>query len=217
MAQKPKLPVADEKHIRRLLEKYSCPVPYHEVRTRFLGNIATPRMSAQPMQIVKDLWSGELPEFQSLDDVNELIGALINELWNSLTRHQKRTDPFRLTRIASGSTLQDLGELALLRRQELDGFVAGLFGDEDSIDLPEKASAALDVLGEIRAMMAGICELVSDDTKPAEAGNLGQTFKHVRELTLIMEKEINVVVLDCTRARRQAVKSGGGFLPTTLH
>lgn len=217
MAQKPKLPVADEKHIRRLLAKYYCPAPYHEVRTRFLGSIATPRMSAQPTQVLAGLWGGELPEFEGMEDLNELIGALINELWNSLTRHQKRTDPFRLTRIASGSTRQDLGELALLRRQELDGFVAGLFGDEDSIDLPEKANAALGVLGEVRAMMAGIYELASDDTKPAEADDLGQTFKHVRELTLIMEKEINVVILDCTRARRQAMKSGGGFLPTPLH
>jgi hypothetical protein len=192
-------------------------VPYHEVRARFLGSIATPGMSAQPMQAVKALWGGELPEFQSLDDVNELIGALINELWDSLTRHQKRTDPFRLTRIASGSTRQDLGELALLRRQELDGFVEGLFGNEASIDLPEKANAALGALGEIRAMMAGICELASDGNKPVEADDLGQTFRHVRDLTLIMEKEINVVVLDCTRARRQMAKNAGSFPPATFH
>lgn len=216
MAQKPKPPAADEKHIRRLLEKYSCPVPYHEIRTRFLGSIATP-MPVQPLQIVKDLWGGELPEIESMDAVNELIGALINELWNSLTRHQKRTDPFRLTRTTTGSTRQELGDLALLRRQELDGFVEGLFNGQDRIDLPEKASSALDTLGEIRAMMAGISELAKDDTKAAEADDLDQTFKHVRELTLIIEKEINIVVLDCTRARRQMMKSGGGFPPATLH
>lgn len=216
MAQKPKPPAADEKHIQRLLEKYSCPVPYHEIRTRFLGSIATP-VSVQPLQIVKDLWGGELPEFESMDAVNELIGALINELWNSLTRHQKRVDPFRLTRVPAGSTLLELGSLALLRRQELDGFVEGLFNNLDAIDLPEKANAALGVLGDVRAMMAGICELASDDTKPVEADDLGKTFNHVRELTLIMEKEINVVVLDCTRARRQMMKGGGGFLPATLH
>lgn len=216
MAQKPKPPAADEKHIRRLLEKYSCPVPYHEIRTRFLGSIATP-VPVQPLQIVKDLWGGELPEFESMDAVNELIGALINELWNSLTRHQKRTDPFRLTRTTSGSTCQELADLAQLRRQELDGFVEGLFAGQDRIDLPEKASSALDTLGEIRAMMTGICELAKDDTKAAEAGDLDQTFNHVRELTLIIEKEINIVVLDCTRARRQMMKGGGGFPPATLH
>lgn len=216
MTQKPKPPAADEKHIRRLLEKYSCPVPYHEVRTRFLGSIATP-VPVQPLQIVKDLWGGELPEFESMDAVNELIGALINGLWNSLTRHQKRADPFRLTRTITGSTRQELGDLALLRRQELDGFVEGLFNGQDRIDLPGKASSALDTLSEIRAMMAGISELAKDDGKSAKADDLDQTFNHVRELTLIIEKEINIVVLDCTRARRQVMKSGIGFPPPTLH
>lgn len=217
MTPKPKLPVADEKHIRQLLEKYVCPVPYHEVRTRFLGNIATPALSASPLQIVKDLWGGELPEFESMDEVNELIGALVNGLWNSLTRHQKRNDPFRLTRMAPGSTRQDLADLALLRRQELDGFVEGLFEGQDSIDLPEKANAALGHLGEIRAMMAGIYELAKDKAKPAEAADLDQTIRHLRELTLIMEKEINAVVLDCTRARRQMTKNADSFPPTILH
>lgn len=90
--------IADEKKIRALLETYSCPIPFHEVRTRFLGNIATPAMSGSPISVVKDLWGGELREFESLDAVNELIGVLVNGLWNSLTRHQKHSDPFRLVR-----------------------------------------------------------------------------------------------------------------------
>ena len=50
-----------EKTVRALLEKHGCPVPFHEVRTRFLGNIATPELSASPVQIIRDLWGGELP------------------------------------------------------------------------------------------------------------------------------------------------------------
>jgi hypothetical protein len=217
MAQKPKPPTADEKHVRLLLEKYSCPVPYHEVRTRFLGSIATPLLSVRPLQVVSNLWGGELPEFESMDDANELIGALVNGLWNSLTRHQKRTEPFRLTRVIAGSTRQELGDLALLRRQELDGFVEGLFNGQERVDLTRKASDALDALGDIRAMMAGIHDMASDAAKPASADDLAQTFKHVKALRLIMEKEINNVVLDCTRARRQMMKDGGGFPPMTMH
>jgi hypothetical protein len=63
-----------DKQVISLLEKYACPVAYHEVRTRFLGNIATPLMSVSPLQIVKALWGGELPEFDGIDDVNELMG-----------------------------------------------------------------------------------------------------------------------------------------------
>jgi hypothetical protein len=37
---------------------------------------------------VERLWSGELPEFNSIDAANELIGALITGLWNRLVRRQ---------------------------------------------------------------------------------------------------------------------------------
>ncbi len=217
MAQKPKPPAADEKQIRRLLEKYSCPLPYHEVRARFLGNIATPTLAARPTQVLADIWGGELPEFESLDDANELIGALINGLWNALTRHQKRTEPFRLTRVTLGSTRQELDELALLRLQELDGFIEGLFGGQDEIDLSEKANTALRILGDVRAMIVAIHEMAKDGRKPASAAELGKTFQHLRELTVIMEKEINAVVLACTRARREMLRTEGSSPPTTLH
>jgi hypothetical protein len=35
-----------------LLDRYKCPV----VRTRFLGNIASPVMSASPIETVRGLW-----------------------------------------------------------------------------------------------------------------------------------------------------------------
>jgi hypothetical protein len=68
---------SSDEQVRTLLERYKCPVPFHEVRTRFLGNIATPVVSASPIKMVEDLWGGELPAFDSIDDANELIGALI--------------------------------------------------------------------------------------------------------------------------------------------
>jgi len=206
--------IANEKKILALLETYACPVPFHEIRTRFLGNIATPAMSASPITVVKNLWGGELPEFESLDAVNELIGVLVNGLWNSLTRHQKRSDPFRLVRPTVTPTRDGLAQLALIRRQELDGFVEGLFSGAEELDLPTKASAALDTLGEVRAMIAGVHEVAIDPSKPAELSDIATTMKHLRELTRITEIEINRVVLDCTRARRQMIGSASNSGPT---
>ena len=91
---------ASDEQICTLLVHYACPVPFHEVRTRFLGNIASPGVTVSPMKLVQELWGGELPEFQSLDAANELIGALIMGLWNQLSRHQERSAPFRLMRRA---------------------------------------------------------------------------------------------------------------------
>lgn len=204
--KKPRIPPVDEKQVRSLLKKYNCPVPYHEVRTRFLGNIATPAMTASPIQVVKGLWGGELPEFESLEAVNDLIGALINGLWNSLTRHQKRTEPFRLVRVPTEATRAGLASYILMRRQEIDGFVDGLFNGQDVIDLPEKAQTSADVIGELRAMLAGAHALVTDDSKAGSDKEYAATLKQIQELTPIIEHEINAIVLACTRARRQILQ-----------
>ena len=119
-----------------LLEKHDCPTPFHEVRTRFLGRIVTPDMTALPIQIIKELWGGDLPEFDGIDEVNELLSALVHGLWNDLTRHQKRSQPFRLVRVPMEPTAANLGNFGLVRLQELDGFIEGLFNSEESADHP---------------------------------------------------------------------------------
>src|SRR3546814_9612178 len=91
-------------------------------------------------------------------------------------------------------------------RQELDGFIEGRFNGEDVIDLPGRAHEAVDRLAEMRSMMAGICELVSHAPDADDAAKLGTTFSHLRELTRIMETEINEAVSSCTRARRQMIE-----------
>jgi hypothetical protein len=88
---------------------------------RFLGNIATPELAASPLQMIQNLWGGELPVFDSMDEANQLIGALIDGLWNGLTKHQKRSQPFRLTRMPMEPTAAHLGQFGRVRLEELDG------------------------------------------------------------------------------------------------
>jgi hypothetical protein len=195
-------PASDEQ-VRTLLKRYNCPVPFHEVRTRFLGNIATPVMSASPIKMVEKLWGGELPAFDSIDVANELIGALVMGLWNRLTRHQDRNSPFRLMRIDSAPTREGLAALALMRRQELDGFIGGLFGQEDVVDLPERAHRGLDILGELRAQFAAVHEIATHETKAATDKGMETTLRHIREMTKNAEHEMHAIVLSCKRARKQ--------------
>ena len=204
----------DEKKVLSLLKKYNCPIPYHEVRTRFLGNISTPALSTSPLPIVKGLWGGEFPEFANLEAVNELLEVLINGLWNSLTRHQKRSEPFRLIRTQIEPTRGGLDAYALMRCQEINGFVEGLFNGQEEVDLPEKASASMGILGELRAMLAGVHALVTDDTKIASDEEFATTMKTVQQMTPIIEREINAVVLACARSRRLALKAPDFSGPT---
>ena len=209
-------PQASDEQVRALLERHECPVPFHEVRTRLLGNIATPSISASPMRVVEDLWGGELPVFDTVDEANELIAALVAGLWNRLTRHQDRNSPFRLMRFETAPTREGLAALALIRRQELDGFVAGLFGREDAIDLPERAHRGLDMAGEMRALFAAVHEVATNQSKAATDNAMETTLKHMREMTKNAEHEMHAVVLSCKRARKQMLDTLPAQRPT-LH
>jgi len=206
-------PVTDDQ-IRRLLDRYNCPVPFYEVRTRFLGNIATPLMSVSPISLVQGLWGGELPTFDSPEDANELVGALIMGLWNRLTRHQDRSAPFRLVRIETKPTRQDLSALAQMRQQELDGFTEGLFGGEEVVDLPERAHRALDHLAQIRAFFVGLIDLTTDETKLASETEMEKTVRLTRDMTRDAEHEIHAIVLACKRARKEMLGSPAARKPT---
>jgi hypothetical protein len=203
MAKRTTPSTASDDQVRSLLERYRCPTPFHAVRTRFLGNIASPDMESSPIKMVEALWGGALPVLDDIDAANELIGALVSGLWNRLTRHQERSAPFRLTRLTVPATREGMATLARLRREELEGFVAGLFGDKESIELPERAHKALGMLAEIRAMLEGAQVLAEDPTKPAAADEIAIAIGRFREVTRIAEHEMHEAVLSCTRARRQ--------------
>ena len=82
-ARKPTTTGPGDDEVRLLLDRYKCPIPFHEVRTRFLGNIASPVMSASPIETVKGLWGGELPPLDDINAANELIGALVMAMHHS--------------------------------------------------------------------------------------------------------------------------------------
>ena len=173
-----------------------------------MGNIATPDMTASPMQTIRDLWGGEPPEFETKEEAELLLTGLMQGLWNGLSKHQKRNNPFKLTRVKTEApSWEALARLALIRREEIDGFIEGLFAGHDEIDLPEKAHAATHILGEVRAMIAGVHQLATTKATPTDVTELDGLIKQIRELSIIAEKEINVAIQSCKRARAQMLET----------
>src|SRR6267378_60902 len=128
--------------------------------------------------------------------------------------------PCHSTRCARGFSATSLPpfcrHIALIRREELDGFVEGVFGKEQSLDRPERAHRALDALSQLRAIFDGLYELAGNPAEPVTADDIAQTRRHIGELTKVGEREIHEVVLHCTRARRQTLRSMPTAKPT-LH
>ncbi|MCJ2182665.1 hypothetical protein MTR62_08180 [Novosphingobium sp. 1949] len=91
----------------------------------------------------------------------------------------------------------------MVRAQEVEGFVESLFNGEEEAGLPERAHEAVTHLGEIRAMMAGVADLIERTRdEPEDRGQIKETIKHLRVMTEIIEAEIHAAVLACTRARK---------------
>jgi hypothetical protein len=188
-----------------LLNRYQCPTPFHAVRARFMGAIASPLEDRSPVQAINELWLGNLPPFDAIEDLNHLLDVLVAGVWNRLTAHRAESNPFRLTHLSARLTPDGLLNYAQIRQQEVDGFIDGLFGAHEEIDLPESARDGIDILGEIRAMFAGASELLGRTGLPAPPGELSSLNDNFRSLTAILEKEMNVVVLSCIRARTQGL------------
>jgi hypothetical protein len=200
---------------KALLVRYACPLSYHQVRTRFMGNIATPAMTISPMQEIQRIWNNDLPVFESKSEAEEFFGVLIQGLWNALSAHQKRTDPFKIARIATApASLEFLSKFARVRREELEGFVDGLFANEDELDLPESAHKAVGILGEMQSIFAATEHLAS---QPASVASITETIKHFQQMSRIAEHEMNVVIQSCKKARAQALETLPMGRPPVFH
>lgn len=94
----------------------------------------------------------------------------------------------------------------MVRAQEVEGFVEGLFNGEEEARLPERAHEAFTHLGEIRAMMAGVADLIERTAdEPEDRRQIKETIKRLRVMTEMMETEIHAAVLACTRVRAQGL------------
>ena len=199
---KPKTKPPSELTIRALLIKHACPIGYHEVRTRLLGSIACPNLDMKPMTVIASLWGGTLPEFDSIDDANALLGALAMGLWNEMSSHQDPELPFRAVHVLLEPTAANLGNFGMVRAQEAEGFVEGLFNGEKEAGLPVRAHEAVTHLGEIRAMMFGVSDLIERTSgEPEDREQIKRTIKHLRDMTEVMEAEIHAAVVSCAGAR----------------
>ncbi len=144
-----------------------------------------------------------------MDAVNLLFQDLMS-LWNNLAKHQSRSKPFKLSREGTGSSDDDLRRLCEVRTEELEGFVDGLFGADEDLDLLERAVEGMEQIGQINSMIRGILDhLDRPNMPPATDKERTATLKNIKDLSRIAEKEIHAVILSCKRARAQSISQSG--------
>lgn len=191
--------------VRAALERHHCEIPYHAVRARFMGAIAAPTVQVRPTAVVQSLWGGEFPECRDLEEAQALLDTLVMGLWNRLSVHQEPSRPFRLSRLELPSRSEHIVPYVTTRIEELEGFVKGLFGDNEAMDLPESAHKALGLLRDFLSFFEGYRQFAAEITTPDK---LAEAALRMRQLTEASEAEINTVILSCARARRAALDAG---------
>jgi hypothetical protein len=218
MAMRSKKQSMGDGAMRAFLARYACPLSYHQVRARFMGNIATPDMDVSPMREIQRIWNNDLPVFESKAEAEEFFSVLMKGVWNALSDHQNHTSPFELARVkTAAASYEYLARLGRIRHEEIEGFIDGLFAGQDEIDLPESAHKAVGVLGELRGLFAATEDLANSPPGPASVSSLEHTAKHLRELSRIAEHEINVIIQACKKARAQALETLSTGRPPILH
>ncbi len=197
--------------VRRLLKKYDCPLPLHQIRAQFMGAIASPIDTVNPSLEIQTLWDGHAPDFASMAAANEFMQVLVMGLWNRLTKHFGSDDPFVLIDNQLEPTEKGVKDYAKVRFEELQGFLAGFFQGEESVHLSEDIADCLDVIDDLIMMFGGIARL-SKESRAVTLDEIQDLIGKLSELTAIAQREINQIITICAAQRR-----GEDVDPPRLH
>lgn len=179
----------NEKTIRAMLTRHACLIGYHEVRTRMLGAIASRDPEAKPISVIAGFWGGALPQFDTLDDANALLGTLVMGLWNQLSQHQDPKVPFKAMAVPMTPTAANLRDFGRIRGQEIQGFIEGLFNGAEQARLPERVHEAIAPLEDIKVLMFGVADLMERTAgEPEDHAQIMQTIQHLSTMTKIMDQ-----------------------------
>lgn len=188
--------VAIQQHVQALLSEYQCPYQIHEVRTAFMGAIASPYV-VDPLFELNALWDGEFPELATQEKLDEVTKTFLEDFWGLLATHAKEdTDqPFMLTPLSKASSLSELKAHARLRGEELDAFLTGFFQDQENLELDEEVGESLDILEELVQMYTDLVNM--DDGKALSASELSDLADNLLKMTDMAELEMNNLIVSC--------------------
>lgn len=195
----------DENRIRDLLRQHGCPMSYHKVRTRMLGAMARPDLAMNPAAVITALWGQEPLRFVTPEHSAEFYRTLESGLWQELLKHKEPDVPFKGVQMPLDPSVANLEVFGMVRMQEIEGFVEGLFNNEEEARLPMRAYDAIMHLGDIRSTMFGLARLIKRASD--KRGNDEQVMRLIRHLEIlseVMEAEIHAVFLSCMQAEPQS-------------
>lgn len=192
--------------IGALLHKYQCPLSYHAVRTRILGSLARYDSVACPLSVILRFWDGAFPDLANFSQAHDVYQALGVTLWQELSKHRLSHEPFKSLEMSLTPLSTNLDVSGMVRVQEIEGFIAGIFDDGEETELPWPAFEAVTHLGDIRTTFFGLSKLMKRASEtPGNIDKIAQIIKHMAILTSVMEVEIHATVLSCWASQKVVI------------
>ena len=186
------------------LRKHQCPTPFHVVRMRFLGEIASLKFDASPISTVRSFWDGDLPVFDGEGSANAFFQMMMS-IWNRMSRHQDGV----LVKLAKPKKLRNWDEISTvlrMRAEEVrDGFLNG-FALSDDQHLPDALSDAIHRLKEIADHFDEAVERVQTSRRDQDELSLDDYRHIVEDRTREVENLLTTVSKATTELRRLGIR-----------
>jgi len=186
---------------QKFLEKGTCPTPFHVVRMRFLGEIASLDLDVSPIKTIESFWDGELPVFD-LDEEASAFFHVMMGLWNRMARHQDGV-LVKLFKPKKPREWDDIAAAFRMRAEEIrDGFLVGYSGSGTDQHLPESLEEALHGLKEIAERFEEAAERVQGPQRDEDK----VSFDDYRQLIEVRTKEVETLLTAIMRASKELRK-----------
>lgn len=194
-----------DRHLHALLQRSGSSLPIHIARARLLGTLASAEDRRLSLQAYAEL-CGDCRPTQPPAAARQPSTASVESIAEQLAQSVAAGKSFRLYPVAAKATRASLAHLALVRREEIDAFVDGLFGSCDYIDIDRSAERALDTMAQIRALLQQLRKHLDDPVKPASSRGLIKSLRSVEKLMQPLEAAMNAIVAQCQGQARTAPK-----------
>lgn len=209
---KPKFPYAGDAALKRLLEGYRCPAPFHVVRMRFWGETVSPSLQASPIKTIESLWPNGLPTFEDGKEANAFFQALMS-LWNNVARFQDGS--LKLQKVDKVDTREALHAAAKLRVEELyDGFMQGFTGGNQQIDVPPGVGDLLARIEKGIELLATTRNTLSKPPGPEDAAMLAELSGIFPEVDRAVQADLNAIAVAVKNWRKERLGSLSGQATT---
>ncbi|MDP7241737.1 MAG: UPF0149 family protein [Rhodospirillales bacterium] len=203
--------------LQKLLEKYHCPTPFHVVRMRFLGGIASLIPGVSPTRMINAFWGDNFPTFENEDEASQFF-QLMMSLWNRMARHQGGV-VVKLVKPKKLREWEDVTAALHMRAEEIrDGFLVGFFGSGEDQNLPNSLEEALDGLKDIADRSDEMAERVQGPQRDQDDMSIAD----YREIIELSTKDVETMLTAIMAVTKELRRIGLGAMgrvedPSPLH